>query len=394
MSDFSVRSDSVNVEQIMEQIRARIREKRGVDYTEQQIRELATVKLEKFLDPRAVRSDLLQQFQRTQASQTGAANITFGPNALFDARRPMIAKIRAWLRPVLRLFFNPDPLSQALLRLNEIDPRTDMYYELFHNLVIELTRTSIEVKNLKMRIESLTGRLEFNERRARALESVVAYKPSTEDSTSTAVGTQASIGRGTGDGAAASGSGRHAGPYASRSNPPANSRQASRGSQGTRGSQGSWGPQGAQSQASHSTQPETSVGSQGVAAAAAAQEGSPASPEPPVSPSTGERVAPPAEGPGQRSRRRRRRRGRRGGGSAAAVMAGAPPVPSDASAGASGADEGADADNPPAAETIGEAISFEVTPSESHGPSSPAAAVEPPATEPDRSGESDPSGEQ
>jgi hypothetical protein len=37
MADFSVRSDSVNVEQIMEQIRARIREKRGVDYTEQQI---------------------------------------------------------------------------------------------------------------------------------------------------------------------------------------------------------------------------------------------------------------------------------------------------------------------------------------------------------------------
>ena len=34
MPDFNVRSDSVNVEQIMEQIRARIREKRGVDYTE------------------------------------------------------------------------------------------------------------------------------------------------------------------------------------------------------------------------------------------------------------------------------------------------------------------------------------------------------------------------
>src|SRR6266849_129919 len=59
MADFNVRSDSVNVEQIMEQIRARIREKRGVDYTEQQIRELAAVKLEKFLDPRGVRADLL-----------------------------------------------------------------------------------------------------------------------------------------------------------------------------------------------------------------------------------------------------------------------------------------------------------------------------------------------
>src|SRR5262249_1291497 len=64
MSDFNIRAESIDVEQIMEQIRARIREKRGVDYTEQQLRELAAVKLEKFLDPRSVRSDLLEQFKR------------------------------------------------------------------------------------------------------------------------------------------------------------------------------------------------------------------------------------------------------------------------------------------------------------------------------------------
>ena len=34
----------------------------------------------------------------------------------------------------------------------------------------------IEVKNLKMRVESLSSRLEFNERRARVLESAVVYK--------------------------------------------------------------------------------------------------------------------------------------------------------------------------------------------------------------------------
>ena len=70
------RSDSVNVEQIMEQIRARIREKRGVDYTEQQIRELAAVKLEKFLDPRGVRSDLLEQFRRRSRVQRRSCRTT------------------------------------------------------------------------------------------------------------------------------------------------------------------------------------------------------------------------------------------------------------------------------------------------------------------------------
>ena len=54
MTDFNIRSDSVDVEQIMRQIRSRIREKRGVDYTEDEIHELANVKLEKFLDPRGV----------------------------------------------------------------------------------------------------------------------------------------------------------------------------------------------------------------------------------------------------------------------------------------------------------------------------------------------------
>ncbi len=75
MSDFTVRSDSVDVEQIMRQIRARIREKRGVDYTEDEIRELANVKLEKFLDPGGVRSDLLEQYRKGRDSSGRCATM-------------------------------------------------------------------------------------------------------------------------------------------------------------------------------------------------------------------------------------------------------------------------------------------------------------------------------
>src|SRR5229473_8638074 len=197
MADFNVRSDSVNVEQIMEQIRARIREKRGVDYTEQQIRELAAVKLEKFLDPRGVRSDLLEQFRRVQPAYAPPElpNYAFEDQTLYDSTRPPLRWIRRLLRPLLKLFFNPNPLIRALhiqSQLNsmygEREARREatrrefdqLQYELMHNLVIETTRMSIEVKNLKMRVESLTSRLEFNERRARALESVVVYQPGEE----------------------------------------------------------------------------------------------------------------------------------------------------------------------------------------------------------------------
>ena len=63
-----MRSDSVDVEQIMKQIRTRIREKRGADYTDAELQQLASVKLEQFADPSGLRSDLLVQFQPAQAT--------------------------------------------------------------------------------------------------------------------------------------------------------------------------------------------------------------------------------------------------------------------------------------------------------------------------------------
>ena len=194
MTDFSIRSDQVDVEQIMRQIRARIREKRGVDYTEEEVRELANVKLETFLDPRGVRSDLLQEYRRVQQREPlpPPPNYLFEESTLFHSHRAPIRWIRALLKPILKLFFNPNPLIQALHIQSQLNTRWaereaqldadaqrlgSLQYELTHNLVVELTRLNIEVKNLKMRLESMSSRLDFDERRARALEGVVQYRP-------------------------------------------------------------------------------------------------------------------------------------------------------------------------------------------------------------------------
>src|SRR5712692_2140945 len=242
MPDFTVRSDSVNVEHIMEQIRARIREKRGVDYTEQQIRELAAVKLESFLDPRGVRSDLLEQFRRVQPAYAPPElpNYAFEDQTLYESTRPPLRWIRRLLQPLLKLFFNPNPLIRALhiqSQLNrmygEREARREatrrefdhLQCELMHNLVIETTRMSIEVKNLKMCVESLASRLEFNERRARALESVVVYRPAEDRLEAPAAASNAGTdfvrhdpGRGpsTGQGRAASAGSRQASSAGSR----------------------------------------------------------------------------------------------------------------------------------------------------------------------------------
>jgi hypothetical protein len=179
--DFSVRSDNVDVEQIMRQIRARIRDKRGVDYTEEEIRELANVRLEKFLDPKGVRSDLLQQYRASRETSDAPRNFAFEDTTLYASSRPLLQMIRRLLNPLLKLFINPNPMIEALhiqSRLNDSYNRSEaLYYELVHNLVLETTRLGLEVKSLKMRLESMASRLDFDERRARALEGVVQYRP-------------------------------------------------------------------------------------------------------------------------------------------------------------------------------------------------------------------------
>src|SRR5580765_4438600 len=314
MPDFNVRSDSVNVEQIMEQIRVRIREKRGVDYTEQQIRELAAVKLEKFLDPRGVRSDLLDQFRKAQPAYEPPElpNFAFEDATLFESHRAPIRWIRKLLMPLLKLLFNPNPLIQALhiqSRLNTMHAEREarqeaarrqmdqLYYELVHNLVVETTRTGIEVKNLKMRVESISSRLEFNERRARALESAVVYKAAeTEDAAPQRPAPQF---------------------QQPRQQPPPRPQQH----------QQRYTPP----PAPYTPPPPVAAPSPAVAGPAAVpDQPSPGLPQGQQAPGQGA----PGEGPGQRSRRRRRRRGRRGGGSASAVMGAPGSAAPDASAGA------------------------------------------------------------
>jgi hypothetical protein len=207
MSDFNIRSESVDVEQIMQQIRARIREKRGVDYTEDQIRELASVRLEKFLDPKNLRSDLLEQFRRSRPALPEPfkepppveAPYAFDDQTLFASHRSLLRTMRRLLLPILKLFFNPNTLNQVLhaqaqfnVDMLKRDQRRKiemqmfersraewnvLYYEVLHNLVLETTRNGIELKNLKMRVEALASRLDFSERRVRALEGVVQYRP-------------------------------------------------------------------------------------------------------------------------------------------------------------------------------------------------------------------------
>ena len=90
----------------MRQIRARIREKRGVDYTEEEIRELANVKLESFSiraasGPTCSSSSAAARRRRRRATTRSRTRRS-------TSRTAAARWIRKLLNPILKLFFNPN----------------------------------------------------------------------------------------------------------------------------------------------------------------------------------------------------------------------------------------------------------------------------------------------
>ena len=101
---------------------------------------------------------LLEQFRRIRESSETARNYAFEDTTLFASSRSILRFVRRLLNPILKLFFNPNPLIEALhiqSRLNTINAEREsarhgidqLYYELIHNLVLETTRAGIEIKN-------------------------------------------------------------------------------------------------------------------------------------------------------------------------------------------------------------------------------------------------------
>ena len=192
------RGDRVDVEQIMRDIRARISQRSGVDLSNQQIEELAARRLEAILDPRTLKPGLLDQLRRgagdRQPSSEGAPALPplFEEVNLYDSPNGLLRFFRTLLNPILRLFFNPTPIAHALAvqgrvnadaaaRETERERRqaewNALHYEILQRLVTEVARVSLEAQSLSLRVESLGGRVDFNDRRVRAFEGTPARTP-------------------------------------------------------------------------------------------------------------------------------------------------------------------------------------------------------------------------
>jgi hypothetical protein len=182
--------EHVDVEQIMRDIRSRISQRHGIELTTQQIQELAARRLEAILDPRTVKPSLLEQIRRSTSTPLDAPSApdpsyTFEESTIYDTHRGSLRFFRRLLNPLLKLFFNPNPLIAALntqAKLNQAAAQREaererrqaewnaLHYEIVQRLVLEVSRTSLEAQQLSMRVEALSAKVEFAERRARSIE--------------------------------------------------------------------------------------------------------------------------------------------------------------------------------------------------------------------------------
>lgn len=171
---FEVKADGVDVQRLLADVHNRIEERRKAGlYTDEELRFIAERALEGVLTGRDLRADLVEEFRARDAQW----NFAFDEETLYRSSRGLLGRAleasRRFLRPVQKLFWNPNPLIAALSRQSDLN-RFSVH--LLHNLVLELSRLNLEVQELRNRNLQVTGRLEALARREKTLEGMVAYR--------------------------------------------------------------------------------------------------------------------------------------------------------------------------------------------------------------------------
>ncbi len=166
-----VKADGVDVRQLMAEIRRRIEERKAQGLlSDAEVREISERRLHPILDPHDFKSSLLPEL----LGESERWNYSFDAETLYRSSRgtvgQLLERIRSALRPLQKLFWNPNPMISALSRQSDLNT---YYVHLLHNLSAEMTRLNLQVQNLSQRVLQLQGQLDFQARREKALEALL-----------------------------------------------------------------------------------------------------------------------------------------------------------------------------------------------------------------------------
>src|SRR5512143_3927106 len=170
---FEVKAEGVDLLALLADIHRRVAERKEGLYSDEELRFIAERPLEGVLTGGELRADLLEEFRARDAQW----NFSFEADAVYRSSRGgagrLLEAARRLLRPVQKLFWNPNPMIAALSRQSDLNR---FYVHLLHNLVLELSRLKLEAQELHSRNLHLAGRLEALERREKTLEDMVVYR--------------------------------------------------------------------------------------------------------------------------------------------------------------------------------------------------------------------------
>lgn len=173
MSTFNAKGSDIDVEAIMSNIRRRIDEKRKGLYTEDEVREIAEMRLDTVLDSNEFNSDFVAAFRARDAKW----NFSFNPETIYASSRGgggrFKRSIRRLLNPVLKLLFNPNPMISALSRQSDLNR---YYVILLHNLAEEVTQLNLELTNMKARLRTMGIRVDFQTKREKSFEGLTTRR--------------------------------------------------------------------------------------------------------------------------------------------------------------------------------------------------------------------------
>ena len=190
-SNTTARRKKIDVEQIMRDIRSRVSQQHGIDLNEQQVKDLATRRLDAILDIKSVNPALLEKIRRSAGKPVSVRlkqppkPKLFEASALYGSSNVLLRIFRRLLKPILHLFLEPKAFFEALnlqirgnaeAREREVEHTRKqaewnaLHYEILQRVVMEASKISLQEENLSLQIEALTAKVEFNERRVRTLE--------------------------------------------------------------------------------------------------------------------------------------------------------------------------------------------------------------------------------